>query len=330
MYIEYDYLTSTEKTCYQKLLREIKEYKTVFHFDAVHTDHITNAFRAVLHDYPEIFWLTGGGEYEATSVGGVLRKVTFCAELNKGLMISVLPTMANILECAVDAVVAKARFRKTVFDQVLAVHDYIIDTTRYDLKNSDCYNAFGCLVQNKAVCAGYAKAFMLIMKRLGYVCGYAAGFSKKTGESHAWNYILLDGEFYHIDVTGDDPTMTNPQSPSDNKTHNYFCLTTKELEMTHRISDEFHVPLCTGTKYNYFNYKKQTLARYSFDAVASIATPQLKEKGEFSVKFANVLEAKRALADLIDANKVYKIPCVNRSILYSVSRSGLILNVENR
>lgn len=330
MYTEYDYLNLAEKTCYEKLLKEIREYKTEFRFGAVSTDSITNAFRAVLHDYPEIFWLTGGGEFEVITRGKALQEVILSAELTRGMMLSVVPTMASILDCAVNTVVAKAKFKTNVFDQVLAVHDHIIDTCVYDLKNSDCYNAFGCLVQNKAVCAGYSKAFMLIMKRLGYVCGYAAGTSKKSGESHAWNYILLDGEFYHIDVTGDDPTMTDSEAVSDNKTYNYFCLTTKELEMTHRISDEFHVPLCTGTKYNYFNYNKLVLQRYSFDAVALLAMPQLKKKGEFSVKFANLLEAKRALADLIDGKKVYQIPGVNRNILYSTSRSGLILNVENR
>ena len=329
MYTEYDYLTSTEKACYRKLLQEIKEYKSRFHFHGIPTEKITNAFRAVLHDFPEIFWLTGGGEYELTTKSDKLENVTLFAELTKGMVLSVVPSMVKILDCAVDTVVAKAKFKKNTFDQVLAVHDYIIDTTRYDLKNTDCYNAFGCLVQNRAVCAGYTKAFMLIMKRLGYACGYAAGFSKKSGESHAWNYILLDGEYYFIDVTGDDPTSTEPDAVSNNKTYNYFCLTTKELEMTHRISDEFHVPRCNGTKYNYFNYNNHFLSRYSFDALSRIAEPQLRTNGKFSVKFGSVLEAKRALADLIEKSNVYKIPGVNGRILYSTSRSGLILNVEN-
>lgn len=329
MYTEYDYLNATEKTCYHRLLQEIKDYKTRFQFGAVPTEQITNAFRAVLHDYPEIFWLSGGGEYELTTKGGKLDQVTFFAELTKGMVISVVPSMVKILDLAADTVVARARFKKNTFDQVLAVHDHIIDTTQYDLKNSDCYNAFGCLVQNRAVCAGYAKAFMLIMKRLGYVCGYAAGFSKRTGESHAWNYILLDGEYYFIDVTGDDPTSDSQETVSNNKTYNYFCLTTKELELTHRISKEFHVPQCNGTKYNYFNYTDRFLSRYSFDAVANLAEPQLRASGKFSVKFGSASETKRALTDLIEKSRVYKIPGVGRKILYSTSRSGLILNVEN-
>lgn len=329
MHTEYDFLTTTEKSCYQQLLEEIREYKTEFQFGAVTPAQITKAFRALLHDHPEIFWLTGGGEFEQTTVGGKLRSVTLFADLHKGMVMSVVPQMASILDCAVELVVTKAKFKKNTFDQVLAVHDYIIDTTQYDLKNSDCYNAFGCLVQNKAVCAGYTKAFMLVMNRLGYECGYASGFSKKSGEPHGWNYILLDGEYYFIDVTGDDPTSADPKVVSNNKTYDFFCVTTKELEMTHRLSDEFHVPECNGTKYNYYVYNSLLLKRYSFDEVARIAAPQLRANGKFTVKFESVTEAKRAHADLIEKHNVYNIPGVNRKILYSTSRNGLIMTVTN-
>jgi hypothetical protein len=99
--------------------------------------------------------------------------------------------------------------------------------------------------------------------------------------------------------------------------------------MTHRISDEFHVPGCNGTKYNYYTYNSLLLTRYSFNEVARIARAQLREKGKFTVKFASTSEANKAFADLIEKNNVYKIPGVSRSILYSKSRSGLILSVEN-
>ncbi len=329
MYTEYDYLNSTEKTCYLKLLSEIKEYKTQFQFGAISTDRITNAFHALLHDHPEIFWLSSGGEFEVITKAGKLDHVTFFAEMTEGLVMSVVPAMEKLLNSVVDMIVAKARLRRSVFDQVLLVHDYIIDTTQYDLKSSDCYNAFGCLVRNRAVCAGYTRAFTLIMNRLGYECGYASGFSKRSGESHAWNYILLDGAYYFIDVTGDDPTSEGPNAVSNNKTYNFFCLTTKELELTHQISTEFHVPQCNGTKYNYFHYNGLFLKRYSFDEVVCIAEPQLRKTGKFSVKFGSASETKRALTDLIEKNNVYKIPGVGRRILYSTSRSGLILSVEN-
>lgn len=55
---------------------------------------------------------------------------------------------------------------------------------------------------------GYAKAYMLIMNELGIECGLVTGIAKNsTGSSggHAWNYINLDGDYYMVDVTWDDP-----------------------------------------------------------------------------------------------------------------------------
>ncbi len=329
MFNEYEYLTENEKICYQKLLKEAKEFKTRFQFFGIPTESITKAFQAMLTDHPEIFWLSGEGEIDATLVDQVVEDATLSADLSPEMDLSTVPMMAQVFESAVATVVARAKRCTTAFLQVLAVHDYIIDTTKYDLDNPSCYNAYGCLVQNRAVCAGYSKAFMLIMNRLGYRCGYAAGFYKKSGERHAWNYIELEGEFYHIDVTHDDPSVTHPEYGSDNKTRNYFCLTTEELKKTHEITDEFHVPFCGGTKYNYYNYNNLLLQRYSFEAVSALATPQLKKRGEFSVKFSTKGEADRAFADLIDRSKVYTIPGITRNILYSRSRNGLILTVEN-
>jgi len=329
MYTEYDGLSSTERICYQKLLEQIESFQTEFKLYATPANTIAKAYHAVIADHPEFFWLTGAGEYSATTLGGVIQDVTFYPELTPGTRMSSVPAMAGELELAVSGAVARARRYRDPFQQALTVHDYIIDTTRYDMGNPGRYNAYGCLVQNRAVCAGYAKAFMLIMKRLGYVCGYAAGWDAATGGTHGWNYIQLDGQFYFIDVTWDDPTTSNAAYGTDNKTRNYFCVTTEELQITHRLSNEYRVPYCGGTKYNYYNYNGMTLSRYSFDAVAQIASPQLRAGNAFTVKFTSRAEADRAFRDLIENRKVYTIPGMGRSILYSRSKNGLILSVEN-
>ena len=329
MYNEYEHLTEQEKICYKKLLKEAKEYKTEFKFYETTTKTISNAFQAMLTDHPEIFWLSGEGEIEGTYVNRIVEDATLHASLSPEMELSTIPVMAQIFESAVSTVVARAKLCKTTFLQVLAVHDYIIDSTTYDLEAPARFNAYGCLVQNRAVCAGYSKAFMLIMNRLGYRCGYAAGFGRKSGERHAWNYIEIDGEFYHIDVTQDDPTVDDPDYKGDNKTRDYFCVTTNELLKTHVISDEFPVPFCGGTKYNYYNYNNRTLACYEFDAVSEIATPLMKKSGKFSVKFTTIAEADRAFNHLINQRKIYTIPGAARRVLYFKSRNGLILTIEN-
>lgn len=48
------------------------------------------------------------------------------------------------------------------FDKEVAVHDYLIKNCVYGFpeKQQDAYDAYGVLVSHKAVCDGYAEAFL--------------------------------------------------------------------------------------------------------------------------------------------------------------------------
>ena len=49
--------------------------------------------------------------------------------------------------------------------------------------------------------------------------------SDLDGESHAWNWVTLDGTSFYVDVTWDDPTIDNGK---DVCTHAYFGITEEE------------------------------------------------------------------------------------------------------
>ena len=59
------------------------------------------------------------------------------------------------------------------------------------------------------VCEGYARAFKVLCDRLGIPCvlneGYARTAKEAASEPHMWNYVQLDGCWYGVDVTWNDP-----------------------------------------------------------------------------------------------------------------------------
>lgn len=91
------------------------------------------------------------------------------------------------------------------FDKELAVHDYLILTSRYDYekyKNStiteNSYTPYGLLFKNKAVCNVYAEVFMIFMTLAKIECYYVIGnvtdingmvTSLHEDMGHAWNII---------------------------------------------------------------------------------------------------------------------------------------------
>lgn len=63
------------------------------------------------------------------------------------------------------------------------------------------FHAYGALMEGQAVCQGYAYAFKMLCDQAQIPCWIVTGYYK---EPHAWNYVLLNGNYYQVDITWDD------------------------------------------------------------------------------------------------------------------------------
>lgn len=111
-------------------------------------------------------------------------------------------------------------------EKMKTVHDYLVDHTEYDANaGSMVYNIYGTLINGKSVCEGYARAFKYILDDIGIPCIIACGIGRNsTGatESHAWNYVKIDGVWYAVDVTWDDPIIPENAVLTDDIRYTYF------------------------------------------------------------------------------------------------------------
>lgn len=127
-------------------------------------------------------------------------------------------------------------------DKLRALHDYLIKNCQYDteaaadgskVNGADApFTAYGALVDGKAVCAGYARAFTLLCQGAGLDAIYVVD----AGMNHGWNAVRLEGETYFIDCTFDDPVPDRGDEASDR----YFLLTADELAETHTWDRAFY------------------------------------------------------------------------------------------
>lgn len=99
------------------------------------------------------------------------------------------------------------------------IHDLLAQYTEYDTKyetisSSDyerykvqmrIYTAYGALVDNNAVCEGYVTAYNYLLKKAGIKSYYIQSYERR----HAWNMIEINGKYYHVDLTHDDPSYDN-------------------------------------------------------------------------------------------------------------------------
>ena len=175
-------------------------------------DYFQSAIEAYFYDNPDVFYLSPSKMYlniETTTRGS---KKTYNVFINNGeaenYLIDEFNSKAQV-DAAVDRV-SRVRnnliSKKTssVYDNIKMVHNYLIDNIEYDkdVNSRNTYDIYGALVNGKCVCEGYAKAFKYILDGMGIECtlviGKATNSSGKS-ESHAWNYVKLDGNYYAVD-----------------------------------------------------------------------------------------------------------------------------------
>ena len=100
-------------------------------------------------------------------------------------------------------------------EKIKAIHDYIINNTSYDEEKSNeikdkvyitntnhSHKATGLYSNHLALCSGYTDTMALYLNILG-IKNY-----KISTEDHIWNALYLDDNWYHLDLTWDDP-ITN-------------------------------------------------------------------------------------------------------------------------
>lgn len=133
---------------------------------------------------------------------------------------------------------------KTDYEKIKIVHDYLIDSIEYeeDLSQNNVYDIYGALVRKKCVCEGYAKAFQYLMNELGIENTIVIGTgtnSKGETENHAWNYVKLDGKWYAVDVTWDDPIITGGGTLTNKARYEYFLRGSNTMNQNHFPSGKF-------------------------------------------------------------------------------------------
>lgn len=102
----------------------------------------------------------------------------------------------------------------------LSVHDYLAVHTAYD-ESLNVVTGYELLTSGKTVCAGYTEVYRELMRMAGIPCISVVS----EPMNHTWNLVCLDGEWYHVDVTWDDPVPDKYGYVS----HEFFLLTDEQI-----------------------------------------------------------------------------------------------------
>ena len=100
----------------------------------------------------------------------------------------------------------------------------------------------GSVIYGEALCEGYSKTFAYLCQSVGIPCVCVHGYG--NGGDHMWNMVQLDGEWYHVDVTWDDPITTTGEQLC---RYTYFLLSDEQIRVNHIIDNAFAIPFASRT-----------------------------------------------------------------------------------
>lgn len=224
----------------------------------VSTNEITTVVAGVLNENPNLFYAT---------------PQTISYDENTQLVQSVVVTYdtasASIYEEALQAAYDEAitdPFGMNDLQKARALHDWIVQHVSYDHSLSN-YDAYDAIVSRSAVCQGYTLAYAALLEKAGIEFDYC----RSSAMNHIWNYVKIDGNWYHVDTTWDDPSWG---SGGDDRTgyvrHTFFLNSDTKIQQPASGSTDTHhswtgTKTCSSTTYDNAWWQDEVSAIFVID-----------------------------------------------------------------
>ncbi len=266
----------------------------------------TPPFYALMRDYPDItMWLMETKvtpNYKSIGTGKeyALSTVTYSLLGHENYL-----DPEGMVDQLDEVITAFKPTGKTMYDQLLSIHDYICKMNTYANETDGalyCYTAYGALVDRKSVCEGYAEAFKLICdnNKIDCILVEGVGVSSNGTEPHMWNYVRMDdGKWYAVDVTWDDRSF-GPAST------NYF-LVGANTEINGKIFSESHKTVKSFDNMIFEGFEYPDLEPLAYDSDGGKIEHYIYGEGkEYYYSFLN--DAQKELYDAMFEQIMLNIP----------------------
>lgn len=270
----YEQLSKEEQAVYEALFRGISSYNEKISLPYEISGDAYSKIYCILEKQESQLFFIDSTYYTAEKI----REAKIIYRVDK----DEIPEMQSELDAAAANALGNVLFADGEYDAVMKIHDYLVRNCYYTVGDENGYSstAYGCLVEKKANCEGYAKAFDLLASAAGVKSVLVTGVTDK-GENHAWNQVMVNGSWYNIDVTWDDTDVSGDVGRF------YFLCDDRDFGRTH-IPDMnyFEAFSCDDSEENF--YVSNDLLVSSLENVDDILRREIRNGNkEINLKFEN-------------------------------------------
>lgn len=220
------------------ILSELKKQKTEIDLRSFNMtiEGFKEAYWTLLNSHPEMFYIAGGFGYRNS--GNIITSFQPQYKYSGPDLKRRIDTFNKEL----GKIVNYARQADTAIGQLLLANDYLCVNYEYD-NSRKIFSPDELLETGKGVCQAYMLLYRAVLNELGLKSDYATS----DAMNHTWNMVYLNGSWYHVDVTWDDPVPDIPLGAY----HSFFLLSDEGIyKAEHHSWNAAH--RATNTQYDKF------------------------------------------------------------------------------
>ncbi len=250
---------------YDRIVKGVEAYSmSISLYDRDHllsVSELRMVYNAYLNDNPHHFWVSGSYRYEYDSDNKIL-SVGPVYTMDKDDVFAARVTF----EKTVSSYISDINLNSSQYEIQKKIHDRICKNVVYSSDSANAHNAYGALVEGRAVCDGYAKAYQYLLFRCkinAHMVSGVATDSRGQRSNHAWLLVYIDGSYYHSDITWDDQ--------DDDIFYGYMNLPDSEISRDHTlINPGYPIPSCSSKRADYFTVEDAYFDSFSADRLAGL------------------------------------------------------------
>ena len=221
-------------------------------------ERVRETYLDVLWNNPQLFYVNKAASY-APCVNGYGRIVAGKLRIPDSTY-AIKPDQYEKCKRELDEAADRALATVAGVDDPVEVakrlHDHIVNTCEYDMAartagrgTPRARTAYDVLVRHSAVCEGYVMGYRYLLSLAGIVSEEVV--SDKM--HHCWNYVRLGENWYHIDVTFDNPVLEGAMAGTPKyMSHEFFLLSDAALlaKGKHHDWKRPNLPPATDTRFD--------------------------------------------------------------------------------
>lgn len=258
----YGMLNDSQKNTYVEIYAVLTDMQDNVVLTSKDTKEIDLAFRSVMVDHPEIFYVKGyslGKYMYGTTIDRIALTGTYTMSKDA------VEQKNREVERYITNVISNAPTSGD-YEKIKYVYEYLIMNNKYVENAPNNQNILSVVENGKTVCQGYAKMTQLLLNRMGMFCtlvngtalgsnGVGGGRTDEWG-AHVWNIVKCNECYYNVDTTWGDAAFTfigeEGTMPSVDINYEFLLVDDDELSKTHRSDPVVEMPRCDSFTDNYY------------------------------------------------------------------------------